>query len=390
MVSRFSKPGRRSSAVAAAISLLFLLAFASSAMAGEPTSCETPAGEFDNCETCYMESSNPWCGESTDPFTEISCSPFQYRPMSYNNANGQLDAMCNYGGPEGYKDSLLSLVAYDDAKPEDMFPYPGTRVWAGSFTGDCSQGGGNSDYWVFHACDGAGIQGGACAGDINYVERFGPTYTGGDREDAGICTPDGQGYGYDNRKYCKFVHPGTETVYDSYKAGWAGNTESQDTFWAKAGYPSANGSWQSKTSGSWDENSNLVQQLNGLPSLYNGDHPFAYTGYWFSFPMFSWRAYPSGTSNNYLSYPSIADPGWKLFVDNEPCGDDGCYGAPPEVDLVLGGLAWDQQDGPPHLIFEIWRSDIDGNLRKLNDETNGGKPYELYPVHPGDGSCAPW
>jgi len=80
-----------------------------------------------------------------------------------------------------------------------------------------------------------------------------------------------------------------------------------------------------------------------------------------------------------------------MFVDNEPCGDDGlCFGAPPEVDLVLGGLAWDQEDGPPHLIFEMWRSDQDGNIRKLNDETNGGKPYELYPVHPGDGSCAPW
>ena len=51
----------------------------------------------------------------------------------------------------------------------------------------------------------------------------------------------------------------------------------------------------SKASGGWDQNSNLVKQLNGLVSLYNGDHPFAYTGYWFSFPMYGWRAYPSGT-----------------------------------------------------------------------------------------------
>ena len=63
------------------------------------------------------------------------------------------------------------------------------------------------------------------------------------------------------------MHPGTETVYQEYKAGFAGYSDDQDTFWAKAGYPTANGAFMSKASGGWDPDSNLVQQLNGLISL---------------------------------------------------------------------------------------------------------------------------
>jgi len=353
--------------------------------------CTLPFGGEDNCETCLNEDPDPWCGGSSDPLQELTCTPFNYRPLRYNNEQG-LDANCAIG--DDLETSPFSVLAYDDS---GAYPYPGARVWASQFSGDCDNGGGNTDYWVMHACDGAGVQGGDCKGDIKYVERFG-TLWDGDRQDEGICTPDGEGFGYDNRKICKYIHPGTERVYSDYKAGWTGaQNNDEDTFWAKKSYPTAENSFQSAASGGWHDDSQLVQNLNDLPNWYNWDHPYAYTGYWFSFPMFLWRAARSDTSNNYLSYPTIAEEGWKVFADNEPCGDNGdddCVGAPPEIDLILGGLTWDDLDGSgndgPKIVFDMWRSDPEGNLKKLNDDVNNGDPFVLYPVHPGDGSCTPW
>ncbi|QDZ20228.1 hypothetical protein HOP50_03g27460 [Chloropicon primus] len=343
-------------------------------------------GSDDNCLQCAAEADNPWCGGTQDPVNEMSCTPFTYRPMSFNNLKG-LNEWCGFGDDDIYK-----ILAYDDSTDDQgnpaPWPYPGVRAWAAQFNNDCSQAGGNKDYWVFHACDGAGIQGGDCAGDIKYVERFGFHYDGA-REDKGICTPDGQGVGYDNRKYCKFVHPGTEKVYDDYKAGWTGiNNPDEDTFWAAAGLPSCENAFNSKASKGWADDSALMQTLSTFPSwAYGGEHPYAYTGQWFSFPMYSWRAVKNGNDNHYLSYPTIAENGWKAFADNEPCGDskDYCAGAPPVVDFIIAGL--DQADGNPKIVFDMWRSDADGNMMKLND---GGEPFVLYPVHENDGSCAPW
>jgi len=345
-------------------------------------------GSDDDCLQCASEAANPWCGGSDDPATEMSCTPFHYRPMSFNNVQGT-DEWCGFSDGDIFK-----TLAYDDTTDDQgnatPWPYPGVRAWAAQFNGDCSQAGGNSDYWVFHACDGAGIQGGDCAGDIKYVERFGFTYDG-DMEDAGICTPDGQGGGYDDRKYCKFVHPGTHKVYDDYKSGWTGSTnDNEDTFLAAKGLPTAEGAFASKASGGWHDDSPLMQTLSNFPEKeYGGNHPYASTGKWFSFPMYSWRAYKNGNDNNYLSYPTIAENGWKAFADNEPCGDSGCAGAPPEVDFILGGLDA-KDDGTPKLVFDMWRSDADGNMVKLNDEVANGTSFVLYPVHENDGSCAPW
>merc|ERR1711972_525633 len=48
------------------------------------------------------------------------------------------------------------------------------RAWAGDFSGK-----GNLDYFVFHGCDGAGIQS-DCLGDIKYIERIEYRYNSGD------------------------------------------------------------------------------------------------------------------------------------------------------------------------------------------------------------------
>ena len=346
-------------------------------------------GSDDDCLQCASEAANPWCGGSDDPATEMSCTPFHYRPMSFNNVQGT-DEWCGFSDGDIFK-----TLAYDDTTDDQgnatPWPYPGVRAWAAQFNGDCSQAGGNSDYWVFHACDGAGIQGGDCKGDIKYVERFGWNYYGDMEEDFGYCNYDGQPWSYDNRMYCRFVHPGTNKVYEEYKAGWTGFTnDKEDTFWAAKGLPTAEQAFLSAANGGWDPDSALMQTLSTFSDWAygwnGGKHPYTWTGKWFSFPMFAWRAdYISDDhDNNKLSYPTIAENGWKVYADNEP----GDTGAPPEVDFILGGLTWD--DDTPKLVFDMWRSDADGNMWKLNDEVANGTSFVLYPVHENDGSCAPW
>ena len=356
----------------------------------------------DDCMECNFQDENPWCGDNDDPVDQMSCTPFEYRPMSFNNiANKdgpQIDEYCSYSPDPKNSDDIWATLAYDDtlggwdsSGSPAPWPYPGVRAWAAQFNGDCSQAGGNSDYWVFHACDGAGIQGGDCKGDIKYVERFGWNYYGDMEEDFGYCNYDGQPWSYDNRMYCRFVHPGTNKVYEEYKAGWTGFTnDKEDTFWAAKGLPTAEQAFLSAANGGWDPDSALMQTLSTFSDWAygwnGGKHPYTWTGKWFSFPMFAWRAdYISDDhDNNKLSYPTIAENGWKVYADNEP----GDTGAPPEVDFILGGLTWD--DDTPKLVFDMWRSDADGNMWKLNDEVANGTSFVLYPVHENDGSCAPW
>ena len=352
----------------------------------------------DNCYECANENAadDYWCGGDDDPANQMSCTPFQYRPMSFNNVKG-LNEWCSYSDdPINDPDAdIWATLAYDDTKNEagdpTPWPYPGVRAWAAQFNNDCSQAGGNSDYWVFHACDGAGIQGGDCRGDIKYVERFGWNYEG-DKEDFEYCNYDGQPTSYDDRMYCRFVHPGTNKVYEEYKAGWTGAVNDDvDTFWAAKGLPTLD--IKSAATGGGHDDSPLKQTLSNFPDwAYGNEHPYTWTGKWFSFPMFAWRASWVGDDHdNKLSWPTIAENGWKVYADNESCGEDGdfCAGAPPEVDFILGGLTW-EDDGTPKLVFDMWRSDKDGNMKKLNDEVAGGDPFVLYPVHENDGSCAPW
>jgi len=356
---------------------------------------------WDNCMECAFQDDQPWCGGDDDPANQMSCTPFQYRPMSFNNkANKdgpQIDEYCSY-----QSDDIWATLAFDDtlngwdsSGNPAPWPNPGVRAWAAQFNGDCSQAGGNSDYWVFHACDGAGIQGGDCRGDIKYVERFGWNYNG-DKEDFEYCNYDGQPTSYDDRMYCRFVHPGTNKVYEEYKSGWTGSTnDNEDTFWAAQGLPTVEGTFQSAATGGWHDDSPLMQTLSNFPDwAYGNEHPYTWTGKWFSFTMYAWRASWIGDDhdNNNLSWPTIAENGWKVYADNESCGEDGddnCAGAPPEVDFILGGLTW-EDDGTAKLVFDMWRSDKDGNMVKLNDEVAGGDPFVLYPVHEGDDSCAPW
>lgn len=79
----------------------------------------------------------------------------------------------------------------------------------------------NKNFWVFHGCDGAGLQVGDCMGDSFYIEQFGP------RSGAGLplATPESCSSGNGKGGWCAhtrpeaFVHPGTGIAYEWYNAG---------------------------------------------------------------------------------------------------------------------------------------------------------------------------
>lgn len=121
-----------------------------------------------------VQIANPWW---CDPTKELTCTPYNYRPFSYNLQHGNI---CN-----GEVFDLLTGSRSD------------ARAWAYfDSTGKASSG----DFFVFHACDGAGLQS-DCKGDIKYVEHF------AGRAQGNSCQQDPK-TSSNMRNYCKFKHPG--------------------------------------------------------------------------------------------------------------------------------------------------------------------------------------
>jgi len=340
----------------------------------------------------------PWCYDTEDHFQALSCTPYHYFPgTNFADSPNTIDG-CSGSIPLG----IASQVDNSDA-----------GVWVEHFDGE------NNEYYVFHACDGAGIQS-DCAGDIFYVERFGVRYNyeGDDLyvrdgqviEDDG--TPDGSigklqtwkpdgicekqwydfnGGKWETRTFCKFVHPGTNTIYDDYSGGWWSNS-------LNAGYDFEDGKYGDKDmaqfsregvcnslfSGNWSPNygqTDLCEQIVNIPDVgFNGEHPFGQSnggpnyGKKFSFTLYAFAAsglssWDEGYDSNAFSYPHIADYNRKVYVDNEV----GEGGQPWYVEVYFGTVV---SENEIHMLK--WKSDQYGNLDWVRiDNMN---PIILYKV----------
>lgn len=275
----------------------------------DPEYCDTSDWQ-NSCddEKCYCDGGQ-----------DLSCSPFKYRPLKFNYDQGLYhywnDEYHAFGAcaeaPSGGDPYIETMTGYSDGG--------GASAWADSTSGHAIE------YFVFHGCDGAGLQP-DCAGDIKYIERFGG-YLNGDGEGfdnmaaTGICgVPSDSTEG---RNFCKYVRPGSHKIYDDYVGGWwCDGTINADCVQSQA------------TPGAWSNFEWLNNVANnaegGLdPSWFGGKHPFAKDGdnsgvgqgkdgTRFSFILYPWRCMESGVSHNYFSYPSISKEGHKCWVDNEP------------------------------------------------------------------------
>jgi hypothetical protein len=239
----------------------------------------------------------------------------------------------------------------------------GARAWT-------SYPGPPSDYFVFHNCDGAGIQS-DCLGDIKYIERF----EGRNAPGTPVLCDGRDG----NRNHCMFVHPSTGTVFGKlqYWAGWY-NFGKIDEGICKAG---GTRSWNPAV-------------CSRLLAIHAGRNPYDGTGaaHTFAFLLYPWVCNSDGAmkSSNFLSptLDNTADRpahGWKCYADNEPGQRlaSGQAGWPPQIEIYFFGL-YRTADGKDQLKYDKWAvADSDTPV-----EVATGR--ELYPCHPNDGSNCPW
>lgn len=147
-------------------------------------------------EQCLGDS----CESSDDPQSQVSCTPFKFKP------NKQTDECKNSGA-----DTTMFTGERDGARGWAYFGEQGPDYYP--------------NYWVIHGCDGAGIQT-DCAGDMLYIEQFGPTppfYDGNPKCDYYADYP--------SHQKCDFSHPGTQEHYESYNCGWWNFGDIQDKDW---------------------------------------------------------------------------------------------------------------------------------------------------------------
>ena len=342
----------------------------------ETISGSSPLSSADNINFCGG-------GEASDDvWAQTICTPYAYKPNTYNIQNDFDKGTC--GCQPNCNDPYLDVMAYGAGyKDEGGNVHSDTNVWAANPDPSVwwiPQGSDTKqDYFVFHGCDGSGLQS-DCMGDIKYVERIQGLYSDtklgitdgvGTIPDEGIC-----GNYDDGRTYCKFVHPGTMRMHDNYVGGWFLKPSDAGVSCASGfGDEGAGCIWdglcKSAASGGWDKNNPLCDTILDIPNTYfNGQHPFAdVEGYHFSFALYPWRCDPSGDdTNNLFSYPSISKYGYKCYVDNEPDP------APLALEVYFGVLTSDKE-------IKLYRFDSDANFDV--NFINPGAPYTVYSVNQG-------
>lgn len=337
---------------------------------------------------CPSNQPDPHCGGSTDAWNEMSCSPYKYRPFTYN-----------YQNPNSCDGDIFDILTYGGDK---------ARPWA-HFTNSQWD---TDDYWVFHGCDGAGLQP-DCLGDVKYVEHFQGHVAGGggpttlDQE----CThnPDN-----DQRNYCKFVHPGTFTTYNNYESGWwndgnAGGAAPNGITGYMVGSAATSG-W-----GEWLGGKDITGKdcEPSMPQCYKQskmvfDHGNQYIDLdgqlnekncpmrAISYTTFSWVCTSSDSPNDNFAYPSWGggSKNVKCYADNEPGDNGGNPGWPRYVYIyyMLLYKSGGKGDGTDCTDPEGWT--IKGQKYWLNEDGSGvggpedfggGDEFYIEPCHNGDG-----
>ena len=301
-----------------------------------------------HAEYCNYEGKEAWCGGGStagNVIDQMSCSPFAYKPWSYNNAKGL------------GKNNKNSFCTSDTVKDIAGGPYQ-SQAWMyqrGNRQKDTS-------YWVFHGCDGAGIMP-DCKGDVLFLERF---YGWAKDQSTVWCQGENGGGSIkisqvasrtnepnSNRRQCKFKHPGTDKIYENYEAGmwqWGdGSTQINLSNFTSA----ATGGWSQRAENAVTSVRNPFPNSKG-PVLYMMTFPWVCTGI-----GKGGATQNEGDATNGL-FTQTNTAGVKCYWDNES-------GAPGEVEDKV------KSTGNKSLLDPYWPPQM--NLYWMNLITDNGKKY---------------
>ena len=301
------------------------------------------------------ESSKPWCGGTHDVKTELSCTPFNYRPWTSEQGGGHDPDFCGA----------------DEIKRMSGGSFDTTKAWM--FFRD-SQGTKDSSYWVFHGCDGAGIMP-DCLGDQLYVERI----YGRSNDQSTVWCQDGiklsdipkhAGEPKASRRQCQFKHPGTGIVYEKYEAGqWGWNYQQIPGFMLGSAANGGAMSWGSDVS-------RIVQSEAKNP--FNGEKSIVMV----TFPWVCTGVSRSDDQTGLFTNPRTA--GAKCYWDNEPGFDqNGKPGWPPQLSVYWMQL---NNDGKQDYltVYGYYLDNFNGPSMK---PMANGNSWKLYVC--SNGEC-PW
>ena len=283
-----------------------------------------------------------FCGGGGEGAKDISCSPFSYRPYQFNlDQNPPLKSVCS-GSP--YEDIVAGAQWNMGARSWASFPKSGRK-----------------DYWVFHNCDGAGIQP-DCLGDIKYIERF-----------DGSNTQPGCKKGPHGRNHCTFTHPNSKTTFGQMKywSGWYGFGNDVESGKICGAGKDLDRRWK-------------VDVCNKIQNINNGSNPYKNVSgvkHTFSFALYPWvcEADSSMPNANFTS-PSMdtygVTSGWKCYADNEPENNQG-KGWPPFIEIYFAGL-FEESPGKYVLKLDKWMINNSDTPELI------GKGFAIYPCNSGD------
>ena len=255
--------------------------------------------------------------DGCDGSKPFSCTPWDFMVYPNDAANGPNTGAYN--------------VPYDCVGNED---YVGDSSDVGIYKAD-----GADNYFVFHTCDGAGVQT-DCIGNTYFVEQLGPLNDPGDKQGFNGNEAPGNGKGNscnledtDLHPYgteqigCNFQHPGTNMNYDWYWCGWMSTSG-----WADQNFEW----WDTIVKGDELSVDNLGKDIPGVQQALGGEPDATLT-------LYPWVCNKDNSGNRNLE-PFTGDSTHNCFCDNN-AGDQ------------LGGTV-----PPPNLKFFALRSDGQGQV----------------------------
>jgi len=261
-----------------------------------------------------------WCGGGGD----MSCTPWGFKvdwTDECDQHNGHCWTPLECDGADG------QLIVGDDSSAGVYLPkwQLSDGSWCDSKT--CADQCGGANYYVFHTCDGAGLQS-DCKGSQWYVEQLsqwnGQRSTNSGDPQPGEVHPQGS-----TQISFNFYHHGTEQDYEWYWCGWWSKTSDWAGFDASAG-------WMDNTNGGAEvSNSGNGHSPSWVKDAFGGQDADA------TVALYPWictidnTASKTGIQNGAAMY--AGDHGgdtWNCFCDNNgPNGSPGDSQPPPHYKL---------------------------------------------------------